>query len=125
GIARTSARQSVWMTATLFPLTAPCSAPAHSPPSFPTRRSSDLAVRHHGLVHEYDHPEVGRLRLMGQPLVFAETPTRDPGPPPTLDRKSTRLNSSHDQISYAVFCLKKKTIPTLVPESINTPIRFC
>src|SRR2546421_338988 len=26
-----------------------------------------------------------------------------------LDRKSTRLNSSHDQISYAVFCLKKKT----------------
>src|SRR2546428_6318124 len=25
-----------------------------------------------------------------------------------LDRKSTRLNSSHDQISYAVFCLKKK-----------------
>ena len=27
-----------------------------------------------------------------------------------LDRKSTRLNSSHDQISYAVFCLKKKII---------------
>src|SRR5216683_5312362 len=26
----------------------------------------------------------------------------------TPDRKSTRLNSSHDQISYAVFCLKKK-----------------
>src|SRR2546421_3807900 len=26
----------------------------------------------------------------------------------TSDRKSTRLNSSHDQISYAVFCLKKK-----------------
>src|SRR2546421_6997495 len=26
----------------------------------------------------------------------------------TEDRKSTRLNSSHDQISYAVFCLKKK-----------------
>src|SRR2546430_10166010 len=28
------------------------------------------------------------------------------------DRKSTRLNSSHSQISYAVFCLKKKTSPT-------------
>src|SRR2546427_3479101 len=27
------------------------------------------------------------------------------------DRKSTRLNSSHSQISYAVFCLKKKKIP--------------
>src|SRR5260221_10233703 len=29
-----------------------------------------------------------------------------------LDRKSTRLNSSHTVISYAVFCLKKKTHPT-------------
>src|SRR2546422_6425963 len=28
--------------------------------------------------------------------------------PPVLDRKSTRLNSSHGYISYAVFCLKKK-----------------
>src|SRR2546430_7683769 len=33
-----------------------------------------------------------------------------------LDRKSTRLNSSHSQISYAVFCLKKKnTSPTSDP----------
>src|SRR2546427_4489044 len=30
-----------------------------------------------------------------------------------LDRKSTRLNSSHSQISYAVFCLKKKKIKTV------------
>src|SRR5207245_6596556 len=39
---------------------------------------------------------------------------RVPSPPWTalsakLDRKSTRLNSSHGSISYAVFCLKKKT----------------
>src|SRR5206468_9714066 len=32
------------------------------------------------------------------------------------DRKSTRLNSSHDQISYAVFCLKKKNI-TSIPKT--------
>src|SRR2546422_5591259 len=31
-----------------------------------------------------------------------------PGVPEILDRKSTRLNSSHGYISYAVFCLKKK-----------------
>src|SRR5690606_10051145 len=30
----------------------------------------------------------------------------------TLDRKSTRLNSSHVKISYAVFCLKTKNVPT-------------
>src|SRR5690349_22646726 len=30
--------------------------------------------------------------------------------PPGIDRKSTRLNSSHVEISYAVFCLKKKRL---------------
>src|SRR5688572_32165625 len=30
-----------------------------------------------------------------------------------VDRKSTRLNSSHSQISYAVFCLKKKIVETV------------
>src|SRR2546421_7222335 len=35
------------------------------------------------------------------------------------DRKSTRLNSSHDQISYAVFCLKKKK----KKEQIDKPVR--
>src|SRR2546421_4390114 len=34
--------------------------------------------------------------------------TRPGRPDRMTDRKSTRLNSSHDQISYAVFCLKKK-----------------
>src|SRR2546430_10612364 len=36
-----------------------------------------------------------------------------------VDRKSTRLNSSHSQISYAVFCLKKKkTSPTASPRDL-------
>src|SRR2546428_2869128 len=34
--------------------------------------------------------------------------SKESDPVDFLDRKSTRLNSSHDQISYAVFCLKKK-----------------
>src|SRR2546422_6752467 len=43
----------------------------------------------------------GRCTPKGEyPLVFT--------PPPESDRKSTRLNSSHGYISYAVFCLKKK-----------------
>src|SRR3712207_7820081 len=36
-----------------------------------------------------------------------------------LDRKSTRLNSSHANISYAVFCLKKKKIPTNLNSSTH------
>src|SRR2546422_6819425 len=39
---------------------------------------------------------------------------------PTIDRKSTRLNSSHGYISYAVFCLKKKK-KTSVREKLITP----
>src|SRR5437870_7262846 len=35
-----------------------------------------------------------------------------------LDRKSTRLNSSHVAISYAVFCLKKKTVPSKASGSL-------
>src|SRR5256886_10007667 len=35
------------------------------------------------------------------------------------DRKSTRLNSSHSQISYAVFCLKKKIAQLLLPKSLE------
>src|SRR2546430_4484292 len=35
------------------------------------------------------------------------------------DRKSTRLNSSHSQISYAVFCLKKKNIKRILPARVS------
>src|SRR2546428_6965539 len=51
-------------------------------------------------------------------LVISDRPLKAPEPaeaePGALrDRKSTRLNSSHDQISYAVFCLKKKKTPVV------------
>src|SRR5439155_10974253 len=39
------------------------------------------------------------------------------GPLSVVDRKSTRLNSSHVAISYAVLCLKKKNTPTRSPPS--------
>src|SRR5438552_8258326 len=38
---------------------------------------------------------------------------------PCRDRKSTRLNSSHQIISYAVFCLKKKKITVHVQQNLN------
>src|SRR5688572_32626068 len=40
--------------------------------------------------------------------------------PVELDRKSTRLNSSHSQISYAVFCLKKKKRKYIYKNAIET-----
>src|SRR2546428_1969862 len=42
-----------------------------------------------------------------------------------LDRKSTRLNSSHDQISYAVFCLKKKNKSTYRPYYDRSDVTKC
>src|SRR5207302_7449702 len=60
--------------------------------SFPTRRSSDLSAR-----------PVIRFELASRcPRSLVEATSTK------LDRKSTRLNSSHVKISYAVFCLKKK-----------------
>src|SRR2546430_11365414 len=47
------------------------------------------------------------VRTSAQPVDREETLTRR-GERVGVDRKSTRLNSSHSQISYAVFCLKKK-----------------
>src|SRR2546428_3876498 len=40
------------------------------------------------------------------------------------DRKSTRLNSSHDQISYAVFCLKKKHVTSIQMFQLYTLRKF-
>src|SRR5690606_41909697 len=51
----------------------------------------------------YDH--IGGRKLL--PATRTLDMRRDPSGKP-LDRKSTRLNSSHVKISYAVFCLKKK-----------------
>src|SRR2546427_4995274 len=44
-------------------------------------------------------------------------------PATVLDRKSTRLNSSHSQISYAVFCLKKKHLPYAGFKSVARSLR--
>src|SRR3712207_7265375 len=41
------------------------------------------------------------------------------GPGPHRDRKSTRLNSSHANISYAVFCLKKKKKKNIEPNNYH------
>src|SRR2546427_1285615 len=58
------------------------------------------------------------VRRAGQPAV--------PGPADRpLDRKSTRLNSSHSQISYAVFCLKKKRHTTDTAHSQISYAVFC
>src|SRR5699024_12426749 len=85
--------------------------------SFPTRRSSDLFPARRTLsrcLRRYRHRHRG--------AVYRESRcgVRDESPDQTFDiqharnrcvhrdRKSTRLNSSHVSISYAVFCLKKK-----------------
>src|SRR5256886_12422746 len=41
------------------------------------------------------------------------------------DRKSTRLNSSHSQISYAVFCLKKKKRTEIAPSDNHIAVSHC
>src|SRR2546430_17424648 len=50
------------------------------------------------------------LGVLGRRLGLGAGPARGAAGVRTRDRKSTRLNSSHSQISYAVFCLKKKKL---------------
>src|SRR5436190_21394363 len=71
---------------------------------FPTRRSSDLSSRDAGCARR---ELVKRLRAQ---ILLAYLNEIDAGNDLVQDRKSTRLNSSHTVISYAVFCLKKKNI---------------
>src|SRR5438105_14342060 len=77
--------------------------------SFPTRRSSDLESWTAGLSCRADRIaayDVGQRRsYCPRESQFARHHLRLE---PPEDRKSTRLNSSHEWISYAVFCLKKK-----------------
>src|SRR5690606_41290581 len=92
--------------------------------AFPTRRSSDLIAEESGSY--FDEDTIKRWLNEGERVIvrqtrilqdIAEAPAikgraEYPLPRwfwmPRLDRKSTRLNSSHVKISYAVFCLKKK-----------------
>src|SRR5256885_8672616 len=98
--------------------------PPSSPlfPSPPLFRSEPAGSARHPLARKVR----GRSRVPGTGALPARDPValeapvdRDRGDPPALavgpdkprrllDRKSTRLNSSHLVISYAVFCLKKK-----------------
>src|SRR5436190_3878444 len=74
-------------------------------PSFPTRRSSDLSTNAAtGLLSVWT---ISLNRSASKAWSISFTVSRDVV---GADRKSTRLNSSHTVISYAVFCLKKKTI---------------
>src|SRR5207245_3308494 len=59
--------------------------------------------------HQVAHHHIRTIRRFGQGNPAAETEGRGRGDAlDRQDRKSTRLNSSHGSISYAVFCLKKK-----------------
>src|SRR5205814_10683402 len=91
--------------------------------SFPTRRSSDLSAR--APTRCASRPPSAPRRSTCRPAGGRSWPGGSPPERPwncssgdrlglEEDRKSTRLNSSHLGISYAVFCLKKKTQQTVM-----------
>src|SRR5207248_8058932 len=88
-------------------------------PSYLAERAKQLADQHGFTLTVFDRAKL-QQEGMGALLAVAQGSDQEPrfivleyrgagdGPPVALDRKSTRLNSSHRTISYAVFCLKKK-----------------
>src|SRR5690606_42125440 len=101
------------------------SDPHRAPPPFPTRRSSDLLAGlrvvdasrvlagpfagqilgdHGAEVVKVEGPEGDECRGFGPPFVNSSSAYFNAVNRNKRDRKSTRLNSSHVKISYAVFC---------------------
>src|SRR2546430_3876485 len=67
-------------------------------------RPRELRFCHfHGQLESFGLPFLSHSKNLIRALLFLLQKIE------RIDRKSTRLNSSHSQISYAVFCLKKKT----------------
>src|SRR5437868_11802753 len=93
--------------------------------SFPTRRSSDLAAPLAIAVMASRCSTLARSSAM-RPTDQFPLPIADERASieQREDRKSTRLNSSHVSISYAVFCLKKKKLNILTLLLYITGIHF-
>src|SRR5205807_10382394 len=87
--------------------------------SFPTRRSSDLRRLSERVTHQIVGDDIQCLLHVAvgvhrRGALIESRKRRD------RDRKSTRLNSSHLVISYAVFCLKKKKKNNKIHVYLNT-----
>src|SRR5262245_64061597 len=112
----------MFTSVSLTPFFVECSADHRDLHSFPTRRSSDLRRKPPRNVRaRQGGPRLGRGvedRALGHGAARVPRPgggvlANRPGAR-KRDRKSTRLNSSHLGISYAVFCLKKKNNKALI-----------
>src|SRR5256886_9181781 len=76
------------------------------------RSRGDLPDKARAVYQRVAEHDAKNERAKAALAMLAPAAAPPPAPPPAArekrDRKSTRLNSSHSQISYAVFCLKKK-----------------
>src|SRR3712207_8856139 len=74
----------------------------------------DKGHRVRAFIRRPDSPEAKELKRLGAELAVGDF--EEPSTIEDADRKSTRLNSSHANISYAVFCLKKKKTTVLLSD---------
>jgi formyl-CoA transferase/CoA:oxalate CoA-transferase len=70
----------------------------------------DPAVLHHKMVVQYDHPELGPLSLMGQPLRFSETQAPDAGPPPTLGQHTAQVLRQAGYADHEIADLRRRGV---------------
>jgi crotonobetainyl-CoA:carnitine CoA-transferase CaiB-like acyl-CoA transferase len=70
----------------------------------------DPAVLHHKMIVQYDHPELGPLSLMGQPLRFSETQAPDAGPPPTLGQHTTQVLRQAGYADHEIADLRRRGV---------------
>jgi crotonobetainyl-CoA:carnitine CoA-transferase CaiB-like acyl-CoA transferase len=81
----------------------------------------DPAVRHHGMVQEYDHPDVGKLKLMGQPIKI--TPAAPPRPiaPPAIDQHTDEVLGELGYDAAAIKDLRTRKVVGATPGAGKVP----
>ncbi len=86
----------------------------HDIPAAPTQSLQDFmqdpAVLHHKMVVQYDHPELGPLSLMGQPLRFSETQAPDAGPPPMLGQHTAEVLRQAGYADHEIADLRRRGV---------------
>src|SRR2546426_5740108 len=100
--------QTVWVFAWPILAVQPSAVSCRLSSEFPSRRRKATPpgpILELYLIESAKNDSSATMRLLRSDFIAA---TRSASSPSGVDRKSTRLNSSHLVISYAVFCLKKK-----------------
>jgi crotonobetainyl-CoA:carnitine CoA-transferase CaiB-like acyl-CoA transferase len=82
---------------------------------------NDPAVLHHDMVQEYDHPDVGPLKLMGQPIKMTPAALEKPLPPPAIDQHTDEVLGELGYDAARIKDLRQRKVVGATPGAGKVP----